>query len=76
MATTNNTTDIEEYADWCEDNSFTDDVPDFVQQYADKCDREETAAKEEQMKVAVIGGVACAAFIAAVFYCCWKYYVG
>ena len=50
----------------------TEEFPDFVQQFAEKQDREE---REEKIFAAkVMGGIAIA--IGFIFYGCWKYYVG
>ena len=50
----------------------SEEVPDFVQQFAEKQDREE---REEKIFAAkVMGGIAIA--IGLIFYGCWKYYVG
>jgi len=59
--------------DWFEGEPVSsEDVPDFVQQFADKQDREE---REEKIFAAkVITGIAVA--VGLTFYCCWKYYIG
>ena len=50
----------------------SEEVPDFVQQFAEKQDREE---REEKIFAAkVMGGIAIA--IGLIFYGCWKYYIG
>ncbi|MCF2635803.1 hypothetical protein I6E40_10580 [Prevotellamassilia timonensis] len=50
----------------------TEEFPDFVQQFAEKQDREE---REEKIFAAkVLAGIAIA--IGFIFYDCWKYYVG
>ena len=50
----------------------TEEFPDFVQQFAEKQDREE---REEKIFAAkVMGGIAIA--IGLIFYGCWKYYIG
>ena len=50
----------------------TEEFPDFVQQFAEKQDREE---REEKIFVAkVLAGIAIA--IGLIFYGCWKYYIG
>lgn len=50
----------------------TEEIPDFVQQFAEKQDREE---REEKIFAAkVLAGIAIA--IGLIFYGCWKYYVG
>ena len=50
----------------------SEEFPDFVQQFAEKQDREE---REEKIFAAkVMGGIAIA--IGLIFYGCWKYYVG
>ena len=50
----------------------SEEVPDFVQQFAEKQDREE---REEKIFAAkVLAGIAIA--IGLIFYGCWKYYVG
>ena len=59
--------------DWFEGESISsEEVPDFVQQFAEKQDREE---REEKIFAAkVITGITIA--VGLTFYGCWKYYVG
>ena len=50
----------------------TEEFPDFVQQFAEKQDREEREEKIFAAKVMAGIGIA----IGFIFYGCWKYYVG
>jgi len=63
--------DLETY----EDIESTEEIPDFVQQFADKCDEEEALKKKEDIKVGCIGITAIFLFTAIVFACCWHFYV-
>ena len=49
-----------------------EDVPDFVQKFAEKQDKEEH--EEKVFAVKVCFGIAVA--VGLIFYLCWKFYVG